>query len=85
MNGGKVELIIDELVVHGTAGLDRGRFAAGVERELAHLIREAGGLSDIAEPTGLRLGAPAQTIHSAPGRAPEAAQMARAIHGALKR
>jgi len=85
MNPGRLELIIDELLVDGAPGLDRARFAAGVERGLTRLIREEGGLNGLSEPTGLRLSAPVQTIRSVPGQAPEAAQVARAIHGALQK
>ena len=80
----KLELIIDEIVVHGSAVLDRDRFRVQVEQELGRILRQQGGLPGLTEPTGLRAVAPVQTITAAPGQTPRAAHVAQAIHGALK-
>jgi len=79
-----MELIIDEIVVHGALGQDRDHFRARVEQELTRLLQEEGGPPDLNELPGLRAGASVQTVTVAPGRTPSAAQVARALHGALK-
>ena len=84
MSARNLELIIDEIILHGAGGLDRERFRAQVEQELGRILREAGGLPGLTEPTGLRAAAPVQTVTAAPGQTPSAAHVARAIHGALK-
>lgn len=78
-----LELIIDEIVVYGAAGLDRDHFRAQVEQELGRILREAGGLPGLTVPTGLRATTPLQTVTVAPGKTPSAAHVARAIHGAI--
>jgi hypothetical protein len=84
MSTRNLEIIIDEIVVHGASGLDRDRFRARVEQELGRILQEEGGLPGLTEPTGLRAAALVQTITAAPGQTPSAAHVARAIHGALK-
>lgn len=84
MSVGKLELIIDEIVVHGSGGLDRDRFRIQVEQELGRILRQEGGLPGLTEPTGLRAAAPVQTVTAAAGQTPSAVHVAQAIHGALK-
>jgi len=81
----KIELHINELIMHGFAPEDRYRIGEAVEKELANLLTERGmppqenGL----EIAGLNVG----DISIAKGARPEAigAQVARAVYGGLKR
>jgi hypothetical protein len=79
-----IVLIIDEVVLQGGGGVDRDRFRGQMEQELTRLLQQAGGLPGLAETGGPAAAAPAQTITLAPGQPPGAAQVARAIYGALK-
>jgi hypothetical protein len=83
MNPGKIELVIDEIVVQGIEILDRDRFRAQVELALERMLEEEGGLPALAESTGLRVVAPVQTVTAAPAQIPCAAQVARAVHGSI--
>lgn len=83
MSGRTIELVIDEILVHGVTALDPDRFRAQVERELGRILQQEGGLPALVEPTGLCAVAPAQTLTVAPGQAPSALQVARAVHGSI--
>jgi len=81
----KVELHIEELILHGFAPEDRYRIGEAVEKELANLLVEQGMpvLENGLEIAGLNFG----DISIAKGARPEAigAQVARAVYGGLKR
>jgi len=82
----KVELHIEELILHGFAPEDRYRIGEAVERELANLLAERGmpqSMDNGLEIAGLNVG----DISIAKGARPEAigAQVARAVYGGLKR
>ena len=84
MSGRNIEILIDELVIHGATGVDRDRYRAQVERELGRLLREEGGLSGLADGTASHVDAPVHTVSAPAGQAPSASQVARAIHGSLR-
>jgi hypothetical protein len=80
----KIELQIEELVLHGFAPSDRYQIGAAVEGALAHLLAERGippALSQGGEINRLNGGA----FTVAPGARPEAigVQIAQAIYGGL--
>lgn len=82
----KVELHVEELLLHGFSPADRARVGAAVERELARLLAERGlppGLAQGGEFPDLQGG----SFRAAAGAPPEAvgAQVARAIYGGLAR
>jgi hypothetical protein len=81
----KVELHIEELILHGFAPEDRYRIGEAVEKELSNLLAERGMtvLENGLEIAGLNVG----DISIAKGARPEAigAQVARAVYGGLKR
>lgn len=79
------EIVIDELLVNGVIGVDRDRFRAQVEFELERILRDEGGVSGLSRAPDSRAVAPPRAIVVAPGRVPSPAQVARAIHDALKR
>jgi hypothetical protein len=85
MNDWTFDVIIDELVLYGAAVIDRDRFRALVERELIRILEQEGGLS-LGEEAGNApgiLSIPHVSLSSA--QAPEATQLARVIHKAIKR
>jgi hypothetical protein len=81
----KVDLHIEELIMHGFAPEDRYRIGDAVEKELANLLAERGmpPLENGLEIAGLNVG----DILIAKGAKPQAigAQVARAVYGGLKR
>lgn len=81
----KVELHIEELILHGFAPEDRYRIGEAVEKELANLLAERGMpvLENGLKIAGLNVG----DISIVKGARPEAigAQVARAVYGGLKR
>jgi hypothetical protein len=85
MNDWTFDVIIDELVLYGAAVIDRDRFRAQVELELERILQQEGGLPDLAAATNGRVVEPPPAITVFPGQTPTVAQVARAIHGAIKR
>lgn len=83
MSGRNIEILIDEIVVHGATGLDRERFRAQVEQELGRILREKG-VPGLAEAVATGPDGPAQTVTLPPGQTSNASQVARAIHGSLR-
>jgi hypothetical protein len=81
----KIELHIEELVLHGFAPEDCCRIGEAVERELASLLGEQGmpSLENGLEIAGLNVG----DISIAKGARPEAtgAQIARAIYNRMRK
>jgi hypothetical protein len=80
----EIELSIDELVLHGVRLTDRARFEGALRRELARLIGSAPprgntpGRVDLRRPIDIQVG-----NRPTPGQLGQ--QVARAIHGALRR
>ncbi|HHM04190.1 MAG TPA: hypothetical protein ENJ19_00415 [Gammaproteobacteria bacterium] len=79
-----MEILIDELVIHGASGVDRDRYRAQVEQELGRLLSDEGGLAGLAESTAAPRAAPVHTVAAPAGQIPSPAQVARAIHGSLR-
>ena len=84
MTPSRVELHIQELVVHGVGPLDARRIGAAVERELARLLAERGVPPQWLEGAG-REAVDGQTFVAAAGEPAPAvgAAAARAVYGGL--
>jgi hypothetical protein len=83
-DGPEIDLSIDELVLHGVPASGRGQFEQALRRELGRLLAAerrgsfTSGRIDLRRPIDLRVGrgdSPGQLGH----------QVARAVHGALRR
>ena len=86
MKPARIELHIEELVLHGFAPGDRHAIGDAVERELTRLFAEQG-LASSAMASGERAHVNAGEFHVAPAsKAPAVgAQVAKAVHGGLTR
>jgi len=80
----RVELEIEELVLHGFAPGDRHRIAGAIERELARLLGEEGMPSALSRARSIEQ-LDGGTFEAKPRAKPEStgAQIARAIYGGL--
>ena len=85
MSARTIEVIIDEIIVHGALGQPRDDFGARVGQELSRLLRKEGGLAGLSELSSRAAGASVPTVTLAPGEPPGAAQVARAVHRVLRR
>ena len=81
MSTTKIELTIDEVVVHGLDELQRDSFRLELQRELARVLESYAALGGIGAPSGLRA-LRSETAREDSG--PVAAQVARAVRAALE-
>ena len=82
----RIEVNIDELVLHGFAPRDRHRIKAAVERELGRLLGEQGAPAALTQSHELAT-LDGGTVEVAPGSPADAVgtQVARALYGGLNR
>lgn len=82
----RIEVDIDELVLHGFAPSDRHRIKAAVERELGRLLIDQGAPAALTQ-TGEIATLDGGTVEVAPGSHADAlgTQVARALYGGLNR
>ncbi len=84
MKTNRVEISIEELVVHGAMAGDREQIGAAVQRELTRLLSERGIPAAVPKSTEIK-GLSPEPLAAPPGASPEAtgAGVARVVYGAL--